>query len=136
MSYDYSRFSHDIYDVEITATELIDRWNNLLVDYNRFKVVMKGEEIITIYSDREDFFARVIDMFDHGDTDGLYEHRSLYVNNLLARYILLRLIESHIPNMQLIASLETEKNGKIPVMAANANRTRVIMYEFNKHDAI
>lgn len=136
VSYDYSRFGHDIYDVDITATELIDRWNNLLVGYNRYKVVMKGEEIITIYSDREDFFDRVIEMFDRGNTEGLYEHRSAYVNNLLARYILLRLIEAHIPNMQLIASLETEKDGKIPVMAANANRTRVIMYEFNKHDAI
>lgn len=136
VAYDYSRFGHDIYDVEITATELVDRWNNLLCGYSRFKVVMRGMDVITIYADREDFFNRVIDMFDRGDIRGLYEHRSAYVNNLLARYILLRIIEAHIPNMQLIASIETEEDGKIPVIAANANRTRVIMYEFNKHDAI
>lgn len=134
--YDYSRFGNDIYDVEIIAAELPDPWNDLLCGSNRFKLVMKSGEIVTIYSDHEDFFSRIIQMFDRNDWAELYKYRSNYVKNLLARYILLRLIEAHIPNMQLIASVETKDDGKIPVIAANANRTRIIMYTFNKHDAI
>lgn len=136
VSYDYNCFGHEVYDAVITATDIKDLWQNALMGYNRFKVVMEGDRILTIYSDHEDFFQQIIDMFEHNDMSGLYANRSAYVNNVLARYILLRLIESHFPELQLLTSLATEEDGKISVMAASANRTKVIMYAFGKREAL
>lgn len=134
--YSYECIGHEVYDAVIDAEEISDPWQNPLMGYNRFKVVMKGSRILTIYSDHEDYFQKVIDMFEHADISGLYENRSAYVNNVLARYILLRLIESHYPGIQLLAGIRTEDDGIIPVMAANANRTLLFMYAFSKSRAI
>lgn len=135
-SYDYSKFSNDIFDVDIKPLHLKDQWNNFLLGYSRFKVVMHGEDIVTIYADKEDFFHKVIEMFERKDMVSLFTHRNAYVNNLLARYILLRLIDKHIPNMQMLTSIHTERYGNVLAMAANANRTNLILYAFRKQMAI
>lgn len=134
--YDYTNFGNDIYDVRITIAHLEDKWNNLIPGYNSFKVVIRDDTIITIYADHEDYFQNVIGMFEREDIAALYQHRNAYVHNLLARYILLQLIERHTPNMQMLATISTERYGNVPVIAANANRTEVIMYAFSKRDAI
>lgn len=136
LSYSYNCIGHDVYDAVIDGVSISDSWNNPLLGYNRFKVVMKGESVLTIYSDHEDYFQRVIDMFENEDVAGLYSNRSSYVNNLLARYILLRLIEAHYPEYQLLAPVKSSDEGIISVMAANANRTALIMYAFSKSSAI
>lgn len=136
VTYGYECIGHEVYDAVIEAEELADSWQNPLMGYNRFKVVMKGSRILTIYSDHEDYFQKVIDMFERWDISGLYENRSAYVNNLLARYILLRLIEAHYPGFQLLAGIRDGEGGIVPVMAANANRTQLFMYAFSKSRAI
>lgn len=135
LTYGYECIGHEVYDVIIDAEEISDPWHNPLMGYNRFKVVMKGNRILTIYSDHEDYFNQVIGMFERWDISGLYENRSAYVNNLLARYILLRLIEAHFPGMQLLAGIRTDE-GIVSVMAANANRTQMFMYAFSKSRAM
>lgn len=136
VKYGYECIGHDVYDAIIEAEEIADPWHNPLMGYSRFKVVMKGKRILTIYSDHEDYFQKVIAMFERRDISGLYENRSAYVNNLLARYILLRLIEEHFPGIQLLAGIRTDADGIVPVMAANANRTQLFMYAFSKSRAI
>ena len=98
LSYDYNCFGNDVYNAVLTAVSVNDKWTNMLMGYNKFKVVMNHNSIKTIYSDHEDYFQQVIDMFEKDDYASLYANRSAYINNLLARYILLRLIEVHRPN--------------------------------------
>lgn len=137
IAYGYECIGHNVYDASIQAVEVTDSWQNPLLGYNRFKIVMKGSRILTIYSDHEDYFQKVISMFERGDVSGLYENRSSYVNNLLARYILLRLIEKHYPGMQMLARIRLNSdNGYVTVMAANANRTQLFMYAFSKSRAM
>ena len=133
--YDYRCNSHDVYNADLKAVEIVDRWHNLLMGYNRFKVVMDHQSIKTIYSDHEDYFQQVINMFENDDYAGLYAHRSSYINNLLARYILLRLLEVHRQDLQLLTAIDTPDDGLVSVLAANANRTEWIMYAFSKREA-
>ncbi len=136
ISYDHTCIGHDVYDATLTAVELKDKWTNLLLGYNKFKVVMDRQKIKTIYSDHEDFFQRVIDMFESGDYAGLYANRSAYVNNLLARYILLRLFETHFPDLYLLVSVRTKEEGNMSVLAADANRNEWYLYAFSKREAM
>ena len=160
VSYDYQCIGHDVYDAELTVVEMADKWHNLLMGYNKFKVVfgreqnractnyaepqparpkgkvvMNHQNIKTIYSDHEDYFQQVIDMFEKDDYAGLYAQRSSYINNLLARYILLRLLETHRPELQLLTTIETKEDGCVSVLAADANRKEWIMYAFSKREA-
>lgn len=130
VKYDYNCFGSEVYDVVINPIEIVDAWNDPLMGYNRFKVVFRGSEIITIYSDHENFFEQVIDMFENENVNGLFQVRSAYVNNLLARYIIVRLIDRYIPDMQILANV----NG-ITVLGANANRTSMIKYAFSRREA-
>ena len=136
LKYAYDCFGHEVYNAVIDAVEIKDSWHNPLLGYNKFKIVMERENIITIYSDHEHYFQQIIDMFEIADVSGLYKNRSVYVNNLLARYILLQLIEKHYPYMQLLTCLNTGDGEKVQVIAANANRTQVFMYAFSKSHAI
>ena len=135
VNYDYQCIGHDVYNAELTVVEMSDKWHNLLMGYNKFKVVMGHQNIKTIYSDHEDYFQQVIGMFEKDDYAGLYAHRSTYINNLLARYILLRLLETHRPELQLLTTIETKENGRVSVLAADANRKEWIMYAFSKREA-
>ena len=136
IAYDYNCIGHDVYDASLTVVSLKDKWTNLLMGYNKFKVVMNHQNIKTIYSDHEDYFQQIIDMFERDDYAGLYTNRSAYINNLLARYILLRLLELHQPDLQLLVSVKTKEDGAISVLAADANRNEWLMYAFSKREAM
>ena len=136
IAYDYNCIGHDVYNASLTVVSLKDKWTNLLMGYNKFKVVMNHQNIKTIYSDHEDYFQQIIDMFERDDYAGLYTNRSAYINNLLARYILLRLLELHRPDLQLLVSVKTKEDGAISVLAADANRNEWMMYAFSKREAM
>lgn len=136
IAYDYNCIGHDVYNASLTVVSIKDKWTNLLMGYNKFKVVMNHQNIKTIYSDHEDYFQQIIDMFERDDYAGLYTNRSAYINNLLARYILLRLLELHRPDLQLLVSVKTKEDGAISVLAADANRNEWMMYAFSKREAM
>ena len=136
ISYDYQCIGHDVYDATLTTIDLKDKWTNLLMGYNKFKVVMNHQNIKTIYSDHEDYFQQVIDMFEKDDYAKLYANRSAYINNLLARYILLRLFETHFSEMHLLVSINTKEDGKVSALAADANRNEWYLYAFSKREAL
>lgn len=136
IAYDYNCIGHDVYNASLTIVSLKDKWTNLLMGYNKFKVVMNHQNIKTIYSDHEDYFQQIIDMFERDDYAGLYTNRSAYINNLLARYILLRLLELHRSDLQLLVSVKTKEEGAISVLAADANRNEWMMYAFSKREAM
>ena len=136
IAYDYNCIGHDVYNASLNVVSIKDKWTNLLMGYNKFKVVMNHQNIKTIYSDHEDYFQQIIDMFERDDYAGLYTNRSAYINNLLARYILLRLLELHRPDLQLLVSVKTKEDGAISVLAADANRNEWLMYAFSKREAM
>ena len=136
ISYNHQCIGHDVYDAVLSVVQLDDKWHNLLMGYNKFKVVMDHRRVKTIYSDHEDYFQQVIKMFEHDDYGALYANRSAYINNLLARYILLRLLEAHRPQLQLLATIKTDDDENVGVLAADANRSELYMYAFSKRDAL
>ena len=136
ISYDYECIGHDVYDAVLNVTQLDDKWHNLLMGYNKFKVVMDHHHVKTIYSDHEDYFQQVIDMFERDDYGALYANRSAYINNLLARYILLRLLEAYRPELQLLATVKTDEGENVSVLAADSNRNELLMYAFSKREAL
>ena len=136
ISYDYECIGHDVYDAVLNVTQLDDKWHNLLMGYNKFKVVMDHHHVKTIYSDHEDYFQQVIDMFERDDYGALYANRSAYINNLLARYILLRLLEAYRPELQLLATVKTDEGENVSVLAADSNRNELLMHAFSKREAL
>lgn len=136
LAYDYNCIGHDVYEASLSVAELKNKWTNLLMGYNKFKVVMNHQNIKTIYSDHENYFQQVIDMFENDDYASLYANRSAYINNLLARYILLRLLEVHRPDLHLLVSVKTKEDGDTSVLAADANRNEWMMYAFSKREAM
>lgn len=136
ISYDYQCIGHDVYDAALNVVQLNNKWHNMLMGYNKFKVVMDRRHVKTIYSDHEDYFQQVIEMFEHDDYSALYANRSAYINNLLARYILLRLLETYRPELQLLATVKTDEGERVAVLAADSNRNELFMYAFSKREAI
>ena len=136
ISYDYQCIGHDVYDAALNVVQLNNKWHNMLMGYNKFKVVMDRCRVKTIYSDHEDYFQQVIEMFEHDDYSALYANRSAYINNLLARYILLRLLEAYRPELQLLATVKTDEEERVAVLAADSNRNELFMYAFSKREAI
>ena len=135
IKYDYEHFGKRIYDVNIECIDLNNSWDNPLMGYNRFKVVMDEDRIATIYA-KENFFREVIDAFEREDVDFLSEHRSEYVKNLLARYIMLRLMADHSPGQQLLTCVTSREGHKLTAISASANKSSVILYAFTKEEAI
>ena len=135
ISYDYNCIGHDVYDAILGIVELNDRWNNLLTGYRNFKVVMDGKRMKTIYSDHENWFSEVIDMFEEDDYAGLYACRCAYVNTLLCRYMLLRLLEAYRTDLHLLRSIPTDEHGNVTVIATDTNRNEWLMYAFSKREA-
>lgn len=136
ITYDYQCIGHDVYDVIINVTGLNNKWQNILTGYNKLKIVMNHNNIKTIYSDHEDFFQRVIEMFENDDIASLYQNRCAYINNLLARYILLRLIEEHRPELKLLRTVKSEEEGNVFVMAKSIDEKEMLMYAFSKREAM
>lgn len=136
ITYDYQCIGHDVYDVIINVTGLNNKWQNILTGYNKLKIVMNHNNIKTIYSDHEDYFQRVIEMFENDDIASLYQNRCAYINNLLARYILLRLIEEHRPELKLLRTVKSEEEGNVFVMAKSIDEKEMLMYAFSKREAM
>lgn len=136
ITYDYQCIGHDVYDAIINVTGLNNKWQNILTGYNKFKIVMNHNNIKTIYSDHEDYFQRVIEMFENDDIASLYQNRCAYINNLLARYILLRLIEEHRPELKLLRTVKSEEEGNVFVMAKSIDEKEMLMYAFSKRGAM
>lgn len=136
ITYDYQCIGHDVYDAIINVTGLNNKWQNILTGYNKFKIVMNHNNIKTIYSDHEDYFQRVIEMFENDDIASLYQNRCAYINNLLARYILLRLIEEHRPELKLLRTVKSEEEGNVFVMAKSIDEKEMLMYAFSKREAM
>lgn len=136
ITYDYQCIGHDVYDAIINVTGLNNKWQNILTGYNKFKIVMNHNNIKIIYSDHEDYFQRVIEMFENDDIASLYQNRCAYINNLLARYILLRLIEEHRPELKLLRTVKSEEEGNVFVMAKSINEKEMLMYAFSKREAM
>ena len=59
LAYDYTCIGHDVHNAALTAVTINDKWTNLLMGYNKFKVVMDHQNIKTIYSDHENYFRQV-----------------------------------------------------------------------------
>lgn len=136
ITYDYQCIGHDVYDAIINVSGLNNKWQNILTGYNKFKIVMNHNNIKTIYSDHEDYFQRVIEMFENDDITSLYQNRCAYINNLLARYILLRLIEEHRPELKLLRTVKSEEEGNVFVMAKSIDEKEMLMYAFSKREAM
>lgn len=136
IKYDHQCIGHDVYEAIINTTGLNNKWQNILMGYNKFKVVMNHNNIKTIYSDHEDYFQRIIEMFENDDLANLYQNRSAYINNLLARYILLRLLEKHRPDLKLLRTIHSKEEGKVFVMAKSENEKEILMYAFSKREAM
>ena len=136
IAYEYNCIGHDVYEAVIEVKDLCDKWQNLMMGYHRFKVVMEHQAVKTIYSDRENYFQQVIDMFDNDDIAALYKNRSAYINNLLARYILLQLIERQRPDMHLLTTVKTREESSVFVMATTSDRKEMVMYAFSKRNAM
>lgn len=136
VTYDYNCIGHEVYDAVITAVDVPNRWENLLMGYNRFKVVLDRGSVITIYSDHEDYFQQVIDMFERDDYASLYLHRSAYINNLLARYMILRMVEEFYPDWDTLCPVRSQEDGNVTFLAASPDRKERILYAFDKHDAL
>ena len=123
----------DVLLFTLTKVSMQDRWNDLLMGYSDFKVVLHEGHIVTIYPYREQYFEQIIGMFEAEQYFDLFRFRSLYVKNLLARYILLHLIQVHRPAMSLLYSVR-QKGETIPVLAGTGEEVWV-MYAFTKEEA-
>lgn len=122
-----------VYLVEIQKKEITNPWEDALMGYTEYKVVVYNGEIVTIYPFRENFFEEVIGLFEEERFEELFAMRTIYLKNMLARYILLQLVNNHLPHM---SSLYISKsNGRnIPVLAGIENK-EWIMYAFSKNEA-
>ena len=136
ITFDYQCIGHDVYDAVLGVTKLENKWHNMLMGNSTFKVVMDHRRVKTIYSLHKDYFQQVVNMFEGDDYAGLYANRSAYVNNLLARYILLRLLEIHRPELHLLAAVKADEGENVSVLAADANQNELFMYAFGKREAL
>lgn len=122
-----------VYQVGIEKENICNPWEDSLMGYTEYKIVTNSDKIVTIYPYRENFFKEVIKMFEAGRFDDLYKMRTTYLKNVLARYILLQLINNHLSYMSLLYICKT-RGRCIPVLAGNENKEWV-MYAFSKKEA-
>lgn len=126
-------YERDVFHFQLSKVKIDNSWEDILMGYSDYKVVLQDGEIVTIYPFQEDYFADIIGMFESGKYSCLYKTRTLYIKNLLARYILLKLINAHKPNMSILYSVR-QKWEVIPVLAGLESR-EWIMYAFSKKEA-
>lgn len=122
-----------VYLIHLDKVQMTNAWEDLLMGYAEYKVVTYQERIVTIYPFQEDFFEKVIGMFESEQYYDLFNMRTLYLKNLLARYVLLHLINTHYPNMSILYSCKVGEN-TVPVLAGTEDK-EWIMYAFSKRDA-
>lgn len=123
----------DVYLFKLSKVEVNNEWEDLLMGYSDFKVILYKGEIVTIYPFQEDYFEKVIGLFEEEQYSELYKQRTVYIKNLLARYILLKLVNAHKPNHSLLYSVRHGEE-RIPVLAGVESK-EWIMYAFSKREA-
>lgn len=136
ITYDYLSNGHDVYDVTLAPAHIANPWQNLLMGYNKFKWVFLHDKVKTIYTIDKGFFEHVVEMFEANDAAGLYAVRSAYTNHVMSHYILLQLIEKHLPDMQTLVGCRTQEGDLVTLTAVSPDRSRWIMYAFGKRDAL
>lgn len=123
----------DVLLFTLSKSRITDEWDDLLMGFSDFKVILHEGKIVTIYPFQEHYFDQIMSQFEAEAYDALYECRTLYMKNMLARYILLRLIHTHQSHLALLYSVRHQ--GKvIPVLAGRESK-EWIMYAFSKKEA-
>lgn len=129
----YKVSGKDVFLVRLAKAKIVNAWEDLLMGYSEFKVIMHNGKVVTIYPNQERYFDNIIGMFEAEQYYDLYQTRTLYIKNLLARYILLKLINTHLSHMSLLYSVRHDGE-MIPVLAGVENR-EWIMYAFDRKEA-
>lgn len=123
----------DVLLFKMSKVRMTNPWEDLLMGYSDFKVILHEGKVVTIYPFQEQYFDHIIGMFEAEQYFDLYKLRTLYIKNLLARYILLKLINAHRSYMTLLYSVR--KNGEVIPVMAGVESKEWIMYAFSKKEA-
>lgn len=110
-----------------------NKWDDLLMGFSNFKVILHNEQIVTIYPFQEEYFNQILKKFEAEHYETLYKGRTLYMKNMLARYVLLKLIHAHMPQLALLYSVRHQ--GKVIPILAGRDSKEWIMYAFSKFEA-
>lgn len=122
-----------VYLFKLSNIETCNKWEDLLMGYSDFKVIVYKGEVVTIYPFQEHGFENIISLFEAGRYAELYKQKTLYMKNLLARYILLKIINAHKSYMSILYSVRCDSD-TIPVLAGVESK-EWIMYAFSRKEA-
>lgn len=122
-----------VYEIDIHCVSQKNKWKDVLMGYTNFKVVTNENKIVTIYSTEETFFQDVLTKFETERYEELFPLRSVYLNNLLARYIIIRLSEEFLPTYRCLRSYKTD-SGNLSVLMSD-EVAHWILYAFTKKEA-
>ena len=117
----------------LNKVNMTNVWEDVLMGYSDFKVVRHEGKIVTIYPYQEQYFNQIIGMFDAEQYFDLYKIKTLYIKNLLARYILLKLVNTHKSYMSLLYSVRHQ--GEIIPVLAGVESKEWILYAFTRKEA-
>lgn len=123
----------DVYLFQLSKIKVTNGWEDILMGFSVFKVIAHNGKTVTIYPYQEHYFDHIIGMFEAEQYYDLYQQKTQYMKNLLARYILVKLINSHKTSLSLLYSARY-KGELIPVLAGIESR-EWIMYAFSKKEA-
>lgn len=123
----------DVYLFKLSKVKVTNDWEDILMGFSVFKVIAHNGKTVTIYPYQEHYFDHIIGMFEAEQYYDLYQQKTQYMKNLLARYILVKLINSYRPSLSLLYSARY-KGELIPVLAGIESR-EWIMYAFSKKEA-
>ena len=123
----------DVYLFKLGKVNINNTWEDILMGYSDFKVVTHNGEVVTIYPYQEEYFSRIIELFEAKQYTELYRMKSEYMKNLLARYILLKLINKHKSYMSLLYSVRVD--GEVIPVLAGVEQKECIMYAFSRKEA-
>lgn len=122
-----------VYVIDIHCVNQKNKWKDVLMGYTNFKVITKDTKIVTIYSTEENFFQDVLTKFETERYDELFSLRSVYLNNLLARYIIIKLSEEFLLDYRCLRSYKTDY-GNLSVLMSDEIK-HWILYAFTKKEA-
>ena len=122
-----------VHIIDIHCVKLKNKWKDVLMGYTNFKVVTNETNIVTIYSTEATFFHYVLIKFETEQYDELTPLRSIYLNNLLARYVIIKLCEEFLPLYRCLHSYKT-RHGNLSVLMSD-EQNHWILYAFTKKEA-
>lgn len=123
----------DVLLFTLSKLRIASEWDDLLMGFADFKVILHEGRVVTIYPFQEQYFDQIMRLFEAEEYDALYKCRTLYMKNMLARYVLLRLIDAHMPQLRLLYSVR-HQGAIVPVLAGRESK-EWIMYAFSKKEA-